>query len=79
MGTSAAAIVKAAVTLLTDPKARKALGWILVAILSPVILLIAFLCSLGSGAAQHNNAMVDYGFYGVDYQYPSVVVLHTRR
>ena len=62
MGTSAAAIVKAAVTLLTDPKARKALGWILVAILSPVILLIAFLCSLGSGAAQHNNAMVDYGF-----------------
>lgn len=67
MGTSAAAIVKAAVTLLTDPKARKALGWILVAILSPVILLIAFLCSLGSGAAQHNNAMVDYGFYGVDY------------
>lgn len=67
MGISAATIVKAGIALLTDPKARKALGWILVAILSPVILLIAFLCSLGSGAAQHNNAMVDYGFYGVDY------------
>lgn len=67
MGTTAATIFKAGITLLTDPKVRKALGWILVAILSPVILLIAFLCSLGSGAAQHNNAMVDYGFYGVDY------------
>lgn len=67
MGTTAATIFKAGITLLTHPKVRKALGWILVAILSPVILLIAFLCSLGSGAAQHNNAMVDYGFYGVDY------------
>lgn len=67
MSAAATALVKAAIALLTDPKARKALGWVLVAILSPVILLIAFLCSLGSGAAQHNNAMVDYGFYGVDY------------
>lgn len=67
MSAAATALVKAGIALLTDPKARKALGWILVAILSPVILLIAFLCSLGSGAAQHNNAMVDYGFYGVDY------------
>jgi len=67
MSAAATALVKAGIALLTDPKARKALGWILVAILSPAILLIAFLCSLGSGAAQHNNAMVDYGFYGVDY------------
>lgn len=67
MGTTAIAIAKAGIALLTDPKARKALGWILVAILSPVILLVAFLCCLGSGAADHNNAMVDYGFYGVDY------------
>lgn len=67
MSAAATALVKAGIALLTDPKARKALGWVLVAILSPVILLVAFLCSLGSGAAQHNNAMVDYGFYGVDY------------
>ena len=67
MSAAATALVKATIALLTDPKARKALGWILVAVLSPVILLIAFLCSLGSGAAQHNNAMVDYSFYSVDY------------
>lgn len=67
MSAAATALVKAAVALLSDPKARKALGWVLVAILSPVILLVAFLCCLGSGAADHNNAMVDYGFYGVDY------------
>lgn len=67
MGTTAVAVAKAAIAAITDPKARKALGWALVAILSPFILLIAFLCSLGSGAAQHNNAMIDYSFYGVDY------------
>lgn len=67
MSAAATALVKAGIALLTDPKARKALGWALVAIFSPVILLVAFLCSLGSGAAQHNNAMMDYGFYGVDY------------
>lgn len=67
MSAAATALVKATIALLTDPKARKALGWILVAVLSPVILLIVFLCSLGSGAAQHNNAMVDYSFYSVDY------------
>lgn len=67
MGTTAVAVAKAIIAAITDPEARKILGWILVAILSPVILLIAFLCSLGAGAAQHNNAMMDYGFYGVDY------------
>ena len=67
MSAAATALVKAAIALFTDPKARKAFGWILVAIFSPVILLIAFLCSLGSGAAQHNNAMVDYSFYSADY------------
>lgn len=67
MSAAATALVKAGIALLTDPKARKALGWALVAILSPVILVVAFLCSLGSGTAQHNNAMVDYSFYGTDY------------
>lgn len=67
MSAAATALVKAAIALFTDPKARKAFGWILVAIFSPVILVVAFLCSLGSGTAQHNNAMVDYSFYGTDY------------
>ena len=50
-----AAIAKAAAMLLTNEKNRKGVGWILVAVFSPVILLIALLCSLGSGGAEHNN------------------------
>lgn len=64
MGTTAVAIAKVAVALLSDEKTRKAIGWTLVAILAPLILLIAVLCSLGSGAAEHNAAMVNYCFYG---------------
>lgn len=67
MSAAATAAVKAAIALLSDPKTRKAIGWVIVAILSPVILLVAFLCSLGSGAAQHNNGMMDYCFYSVPY------------
>lgn len=63
MSTITAAIAKAAAALLTDSKARKAIGWIVVAIFSPLILLIAFLCSLGSGGAQSNNVMVRACFY----------------
>lgn len=47
-------VAKAAATLLTNEKARKGVGWVLVAILSPIIVLVALLCSLGSGAADHN-------------------------
>ena len=50
MSATAAAVVKAAIAALSDENTRKKLGWVLVAILSPVILLIAFLCSLGSGS-----------------------------
>ena len=41
-----AAIAKAAAMLLTNEKTRKGVGWILVAVFSPVILLIALLLSL---------------------------------
>ena len=46
-------LAKTAAAVLTDEKARKVVGWVLVAVLSPLILLIAFLCALGSGAAGH--------------------------
>lgn len=59
-----AAIAKAAATLLTNEKTRKGVGWVLVAVFSPVILLIALLCSIGSGGAEHNNASVEACFYG---------------
>ena len=40
--------------LLTNEKARKGLGWAIAAILSPIIVLVALLCVLGSGAVSHN-------------------------
>ena len=55
-------IAKAAAAVLTDEKTRKAVGWVLVAVLSPIILLIAFLCALGSGAAGHNATAVELCF-----------------
>ena len=63
MAVSAAAVAKAAAMLLTNEKTRKGVGWILVAVFSPVILLIALLCSLGSGGAEHNNHSVEACFY----------------
>ena len=62
-----AAIAKAAAMLLTNEKTRKGVGWILVAVFSPVILLIALLCSLGSGGAEHNNYSVEACFYGAEF------------
>ena len=65
---SASAIAaKAASVLLGSERGRKAIGWVLTAILSPLILLIALLCGLGSGSADHNNAAVDACFYGTSY------------
>lgn len=50
--------------LATNEKARKTAGWIAAAILSPLILIAALLCSLGSGAATHNVSMVELCFRG---------------
>ena len=40
--------------LLGDEQNRKRLGWVAAAILSPIILVVALLCVLGSGAVDHN-------------------------
>lgn len=64
MAVPAAALVKAAAMALSSEKGRKTIGWVLVAILSPLVLLIAFFCSLGSGAANHNRSAVELCFYG---------------
>lgn len=40
-----AAIAKAAVAVLSNEKTRKALGWVIVAILSPLIVLVVLICS----------------------------------
>ncbi|MBD5102381.1 MAG: hypothetical protein HDT27_06770, partial [Subdoligranulum sp.] len=55
-------LARAAAALLSNEKTRKALGWVLVAILSPVIVLVALLCGLGSGMAQHNASTVSLCF-----------------
>lgn len=59
-----ALIAKAAATILTDENTRKTADWIIVAVLSPIILLIAFLCALASGSATHNVSAAELCFYG---------------
>lgn len=56
---------KVGAALLSDERGRKPIGWIAVAALSPLILIVAVLCSLGSGGAEHNNAAVNASFFGV--------------
>ena len=60
-------IARVAAAVLSDERGRKAVGWILVAVLSPLILLIAVICSFASGGADHNNATVEACFYGASY------------
>ena len=67
MAISAAAVAKVAATVLTNEKLRKGVGWILVALLSPLILIVAFICSLATGGADHNNQAVSATFYGSSY------------
>lgn len=67
MSVSAGVIAKAAAMLLSNEKTRKGLGWIVVAILSPIILIAVVLCSMGTGTADHNNHAVKASFYGATY------------
>ncbi|MEG0825498.1 MAG: M23 family metallopeptidase [Oscillospiraceae bacterium] len=64
MAVPVAAIAKAAVAVLSNEKTRKGLGWVIAAILSPVILIIVVICALMSGTADHNAAAVDLTFHG---------------
>ena len=64
MAIPAAALAKAAAAALSDEQTRKRLGWIMAAILSPLILTLAFFCSLLSGSVDHNNSAVLLCFHG---------------
>ena len=59
-------LVRLAAAVLASEKGRRTVGWVLTAILSPVILLVAFLCCVGSGTAEHNGAVVSAAFYGTE-------------
>ena len=61
---SPALVIRAAASILTDEKSRKAVGWAAVSVLSPVILLLVFFCALLSGGAEHNRTAVDLCFHG---------------
>ena len=61
---SPALAIRAAASILTSAKSRKAVGWVLVAVLSPIILLLVFFCALLSGGAEHNRTAADLCFHG---------------
>ena len=58
------AVIKAAAMALSDEQTRKRIGWIIAAILSPMIVLLALLCSLGAGTSAHNSSVVELCFHG---------------
>ena len=57
-------LARLAAAVLTSEKGRKTVGWIVALILSPVILLMAFLCCFGTAAVEHNDFAVSASFYG---------------
>lgn len=60
----AAAAAKVAAVVLCNDKLRKTVGWIIAAILSPLILIIVLICALVSGTADHNIVAMDLCFNG---------------
>lgn len=59
-----ALIAKAVAMALSDERLRRGIGWTIVAVLSPFIVIIAILCGMLSGAANHNNSALDLCFHG---------------
>ena len=57
-------LARLAAAVLSREKGRKTVGWVIAAILSPVILLAVFLCCFGTAAVEHNNFAVSASFYG---------------
>ena len=61
------ALARLAAAVLTNEDGRRTAGKVLALILSPFIILAAFLCCFGDGASQHNNAVVSAAFYGAEF------------
>ena len=53
MSATVAAAVKAAIVILSNEEARKKVGWGIVAILSPLIVLVVLLCAILSLSLIH--------------------------
>lgn len=69
-------LLKLAALALTSDSGKKAVGWVLAAVFSPLILIVVFLCALGSGEADHNTNMVKACFYGVQLSDDTPRYLH---
>lgn len=71
-------IAKAAAAVLADERTRKAAGWVIAAILSPLIVVLVLFCSLASGAGQFNDTAVDLIFTGgsIPAAYPEEYAQH---
>lgn len=61
------ALARLGAAVLSDERGQKAVGWLAVAILAPVILAAAVLCSVGAGGEAHNRAAISACFYGVSF------------
>ena len=61
------ALVRLGAAVFSDERGRRAVGWIVAAILAPVILAAAVLCSIGTGGEAHNRAAISACFYGISY------------
>lgn len=57
---------KAALALLGNEHTRKAVGWTVAAVLSPLILIVVLLIALLSGTTEHNRTVIDLCFHGGD-------------
>ncbi len=57
-------LAKAALTVASSDKLRKTAMWVVAAVLSPVLVIVAVICGLLSGSANHNTNALDLCFHG---------------
>ena len=60
-------LAKLTAASLSNENIRKGIGWLLVAAMSPLILIVSVLCAMAGGSAEHNNTAVKACFYGAAY------------
>ena len=73
-------LAKLAAAALNTESGRKAVGWVLLAVFAPLILILAAIASLASGEAEHNVSTVEACFYGtaISDEAPKELKAHIR-
>ena len=66
MALPAALLAKLTAAAMSNEETRRKVGWIVAAILSPLVVTLALFCSLLSGGAEHNRSVVVLSFHGGD-------------